>query len=111
MVRRVLPAVAALALAACTNGVAGGKADGAAVFAETCARCHGATGKPSESTAAQLGVRDLTSPEFRARASHELVEHQVRNGSKNKIMPSFTGALSDAQIDAVATYVLTLSAP
>jgi mono/diheme cytochrome c family protein len=98
-----------IVLGACSNEVAGGKADGAAVFAEACARCHGGGGKPSESMAAQLGVRDLTSAEFAARASHELVEHQVRHGSDNKVMPSFAGALNDAQIAAVADYVLTLS--
>jgi mono/diheme cytochrome c family protein len=102
---------ALIVLGGCSNEVAGGKADGAAVFAEACARCHGSGGKPSESMAAQLGVKDLTSAEFAARASHEMVEHQVRNGSDNKIMPSFAGALSEAQIDAVADYVLTLSKP
>jgi len=111
MACRTLLLLGSLLVAACSNEVAGGKADGKAVFAETCARCHGPSGKPSESMAAQLGVRDLTAPEFRARVSRELVENQVRKGSDNKLMPSFVGALSDAQIDAVADYVLTLSAP
>jgi mono/diheme cytochrome c family protein len=100
-----------IVLGACSNEVAGGKADGAAVFAEACARCHGSGGKPSESMAAQLGVKDLTSVEFGARATREHVEKQVRHGSDNKIMPSFAGALNDAQIAAVADYVLTLSKP
>jgi hypothetical protein len=56
--------------------------------------------------AAQLGVRDLTSLEFRARVSLPLVEHQVRKGSDNKIMPSFEGALTDAQISAVTEFVV-----
>ena len=34
-----------------------------------------------------------------------LVENQVRHGSKNKLMPAFEGALTDAQIKAVAAYV------
>jgi len=70
-----------------------------------CTSCHGPTGKPSESMAAQLNVRDLTDPAWRAKATPTLVEHQVRTGSANKLMPSFTGALSDAQIKAVAAYV------
>ncbi|MCA9674613.1 MAG: cytochrome c [Kofleriaceae bacterium] len=97
------------AAAGCDHTVAGGRADGAAVFAEACARCHGPGGKPEESMRAQLGVRDLTAAEFRARASIDLVRNQVRQGSANKIMPAFVGALNDAQIDAVAAYVLTLS--
>jgi len=54
---------------------------------------------------AQLNVRDLTSPELRARITPALVEAQVRTGSKNKLMPSFAGALTDEQIRAVAAHV------
>jgi mono/diheme cytochrome c family protein len=97
------------AAAACNQSVAGNAKDGAAVFAQACATCHGPTGSPSSDMVAKLGVRDLTTPEFGKRVTRELVEHQVRTGSSNHIMPSFDGALSDAQIDAVATYVLTLS--
>src|SRR5687768_10219645 len=103
--------VVLLALAGCDTQVAGGKADGAAVFAEACARCHGPGGKPTDQMKAQLNVRDLTAAEFRARATRELVIGQVRKGSDNGVMPSFAGALTDAQIDAVADYVLTLAGP
>jgi mono/diheme cytochrome c family protein len=81
------------------------------VFASVCAACHGPEGKPNGAMVARLGVRDLTSPEFRARASAELVEHQVRTGSKNKLMPSFEGALDDQQISAVAAYVAGINFP
>jgi mono/diheme cytochrome c family protein len=94
--------------AACSGSVAGGSTDGAAVFAQACATCHGPNGAPPEAMTAKLGVRDLTSPEFRARVTRELVIKQVRMGSANHIMPSFEGALTDAQIEAVASYVLTL---
>ena len=91
------------AMTAC--GQTGGTADGAAVFAQACAVCHGPTGKPPEAMVVRLNVRDLTAPEMRARISPTLVEAQVRGGSKNKLMPAFDGALSDAQIKAVAAYV------
>lgn len=100
-----------IVVAACSREVAGGKADGAAVFAQACSSCHGPNGSPTEALRAQLGVRDLTTPEFHARVTADLVRKQVKNGSANHVMPSFDGALSDAQIDAVAAYVLTLSAP
>ena len=54
---------------------------------------------------ARIGVRDLTDREFRARVTPALVEHQVRVGSKSKLMPAFEGALGDAQITAVAAFV------
>lgn len=53
----------------------------------------------------RIGVRDLTAAEFRARVTPELVEAQVRTGSKNKLMPAFDGALTADQIKAVAAYV------
>ncbi len=54
---------------------------------------------------ARLKVRDLTAPEFRARVTPELVEHQVRTGSQNQLMPSFQKLLTDAQIESVAAWV------
>ncbi|HTJ46991.1 MAG TPA: cytochrome c [Kofleriaceae bacterium] len=99
-----------IVVGACSSGsVAGDVKDGKAVFAQACSTCHGPTGKPDETMAAKLGVRDLTAPEFHARATKELVVNQVRRGSANHIMPSFEGGLTDQQIDAVAAYVLTLA--
>jgi mono/diheme cytochrome c family protein len=108
--------VAAFALAGCERapsrraddgsaGVAKAGPDGRDVFQSMCATCHGPDGRPSGAMAARLGVRDLTSGEFRARVTPALVEQQVRTGSKNKLMPSFEGALDDAQIKAVAAFV------
>ncbi len=98
----------ALAVAGCDRSVAGGSTDGATVYHAACANCHGERGKPPPAMADQLGVRDLTGAEFRARRSLALVEQQVRKGSANGRMPAFTGALTEAQIQAVAAYVLTL---
>lgn len=90
----------------CNRPAAGGSQDGATVFSAVCATCHGDKGKPSASMAAQLGVRDLTEPAFRARVTVALVEAQVRQGSANKLMPGFAGSLTDAQIAAVAAWVV-----
>jgi mono/diheme cytochrome c family protein len=92
-------------LAACDRGGASGGTDGAQLYQSTCAMCHGPKGKPTEAMVARINVRDLTSPELRARITPELVEAQIRNGSKNKLMPSFSGALSAEQIKAIAAYV------
>jgi mono/diheme cytochrome c family protein len=91
-------------LAACGNP-AGDAQTGAEVFTKVCTPCHGPTGKPDATMVAKLGVHDLTSPEFRAKVTEDKVEYQIRNGSQNKLMPSFVGAISDAQIQAVAGYV------
>jgi cytochrome c oxidase cbb3-type subunit 3 len=94
-----------LVLGACHGNPAGDAKDGAQIFQSVCVACHGPTGKPSESMVARLGVKDLTAPELRAKITPELVEKQIREGSANKIMPSFAGALTDSQIRAVAAYV------
>jgi mono/diheme cytochrome c family protein len=97
-------AVALIFAAACKDPTGGSK-DGAKVFQTACAPCHGPTGKPEAAVVARMNVRDLTDPAFRQKITKDLVEKQVRTGSANKLMPSFVGALTDQQIDAVATYV------
>ena len=111
MVRALALGVVAIAAVSsgCSGRIAGGEADGPRVFEQACAPCHGPTGRPEPGQLAR-GVRDLTSPAFRARVTRALVIHQVQNGSPNKVMPSFAGTLSDAQIDAVARYVVDLPA-
>ncbi|MDB4959454.1 MAG: cytochrome c class [Myxococcales bacterium] len=90
---------------------ASGSADGPTVFRQICSSCHGDAGKPPEAMVARLAVRDLTAKEFRDRATPALVEAQVRNGSKNKLMPAFVGALTDDQIKAVSAYVASPTFP
>jgi mono/diheme cytochrome c family protein len=88
--------------------IAGGKADGAEIFAAACAGCHGGSGKPDPGMVARYGVKDLTSAELQKRLADKDIRHQVLNGSKNKKMPSFRGALTDAQLDALVKHVRTL---
>lgn len=90
---------------ACSGNPGAGAKDGPAVFQALCATCHGPDGRPPAAMVARLGVRDLAGAEFRARVTPGLVEEQVRIGSRNKLMPAFEGAISDAQIKAVAAYV------
>jgi mono/diheme cytochrome c family protein len=93
------------ALAACPGNIAGDAKGGAQVFESACARCHGTRGVPDPTMVASIGVKDLTSPELRARITPALVEKQVRDGSQNKLMPAFFGALNDVQIHDVASFV------
>ena len=90
---------------ACKADPTGGSTEGASIYDSVCASCHGPTGKPTEANAARLGVKDLTDPALRARMTPASVEQQVRNGSPNKLMPAFSGALTDAQIEAISEFV------
>ena len=91
--------------AACSGDATGGSVEGPELYAKLCSACHGPDGKPPAAMALRLGVRDLTAPELRARITPALVEQQLRRGSDNKLMPSFVGLASDAQIKALAAYV------
>jgi mono/diheme cytochrome c family protein len=70
----------------------GTETDGEAVFANTCAGCHGEGG--TGASAPDLTALDL---------EKERVEDQVRNGGG--AMPAYGDRLSDEEIDAVSTYV------
>lgn len=73
-----------------------GGADGAAVFASAgCGTCH---------TLAAAGSDGTTGPNLDdLKPDEATVEAQVRSGGGG--MPAFEGQLSDAEIEAVATYV------
>jgi mono/diheme cytochrome c family protein len=98
-------------LAGCREPIAGGRADGAAIFAEVCARCHGSEGNPDAANVARLGVKPLTSEHVQRQLTDDDIRRQILRGSENKQMPSFAGALSDAQVEAVIQHVRTLGRP
>ena len=69
--------------------------DSAAVFASSCGSCH---------TLEAAGTSGTTGPNLDdLMPDEETVEAQVRSGGGG--MPAFEGQLSDAEIEAVATYV------
>lgn len=81
--------------AATTAETTEGGGDGAAVFASNCGTCH---------TLAAAGSDGTTGPNLDdLMPDKETVEAQVRSGGGG--MPAFEGQLSDAEIEAVATYV------
>ena len=104
--RRLL--LAFLLLAGCRDSIAGGRADGAAIFSEVCARCHGPQGMPDAASVARLGVKPLTSDNVQHHLSDDDIRRQILRGSENKQMPAFAGALSDAQVAAVIRHVRSL---
>jgi len=69
--------------------------DGAPIYAQNCARCHGATGR--EGRAPNLAEGGHTKAD---------VVETVSNGSGR--MPAFVGKLSAKEIEAVATFVTHL---
>lgn len=101
--------IALLAASACDRKVAGGEVDGAKIFAEVCARCHGPEGEPDASMVARYGVKNLRSDHVQRELTDVDIRRQILLGSKNKQMPSFEGAITDEQIAAVIAHVRSFS--
>ncbi len=108
------PATAQLPLAA--NGQDLADAPGEAVYAASCANCHGldGTGLPPSLLAFEEEVPDFTDCDFAARepdADWIAVAHEggpVRGFSE--MMPAFRGALTEEQLGRVMGYIRTLCA-
>jgi mono/diheme cytochrome c family protein len=102
----------ALLLCACEKANEAGPAipvDPAALYAQNCARCHGADGKgDAQMKQTMPTIRDFGDPEFRARASTEEIARVIMAG-KNQ-MPSFGGAFSMPKLQSLAGYVRRLGA-
>ena len=81
--------------------IAGDAASGAKIFSANCAACH-AGGNNVVNGAKTLKKDALDKYEMN---SLEAITYQINNG-KNA-MPAFKDRLTDAQIDDVATYVLS----
>lgn len=81
--------------------------DGAAIYAQRCAFCHGPTGKgdgPS-GQALQPPPRDFTRAEYWAAVGREQQRTIIAEGKAGTAMVPFKQLLNAAQIDAVVTYL------
>ncbi|WP_192870753.1 cytochrome-c oxidase, cbb3-type subunit III [Agaribacterium haliotis] len=79
-------------------------ADGASVFAQNCAACHGADGKGMHA----LGAPNLTDDIWLYDGSREGIMHSVRNGRANQ-MPAQKDLLREDKIHVLTAYVYSLS--
>ena len=88
-------------------------ADGAQIFADHCAACHGLSGKgdgPQSAGITQAGghVPDLTDPAFAHASSPRVWFETITNGNMAKLMPPWSQSLTDQQRWDVTYYVTTL---
>jgi cytochrome c oxidase cbb3-type subunit III len=78
----------------------GDVAAGAAIYARQCLSCHGES-RTREAVS-------LANPGFLAAASDAFVRYAIANGRPGTKMEAFAGKLSDAEIDAVVSYLRAL---
>jgi cytochrome c oxidase cbb3-type subunit 3 len=77
-------------------------AAGKAIFATTCAGCHGLDGRGGE-----RGPNIVTRPDTR-RLSNTDITRVIEDGSPSKKMPGFGGSLNDSKIAAIIAYLRSL---
>ena len=77
--------------------------DAPALFAKTCASCHGAKGSPSPTMAHSMGIPDFASGAL-ASVPDSVLKNTIANG-KGRMMPSYKSRLSTEQIAALVSYI------
>lgn len=80
--------------------------DASALFDKHCDSCHGKDGQAKTFKAKFNHARDLTDPAWQSQVSDERLFNSISNG-KGK-MPAFGKKLSEAQINALVSYVRKL---
>lgn len=114
--RSARPGIAALAFAL-VLGAAGCNSPGddpgppipfdpAALYAQTCARCHGVDGRGDPEIKKTMPVRNFSDPQFQLRVSTDEIEQTIMAGKGQ--MPAFGGMLSVPKIQDLAGYVRRL---
>ena len=78
-------------------------ADGAALFADNCAACHGEQGKGNH----ELGAPDLTDQIWLYGDDKDAIMQQISR-PRQGVMPAWQGRLSDTEIKQAAIYVHSL---
>jgi mono/diheme cytochrome c family protein len=100
-----------------TRALAAGDAQaGAKLFAQRCARCHGASGKGNGPDLAKLHLDsppdNFTDKEINAELSDYKINKIVMGGGaavdKSPKMPAFAGKISPAQIQDLIAFIRTL---
>src|SRR5664279_4970774 len=80
-------------------------ADGAALWNQHCASCHGKDGAGNTAMGKKLGVKDYTKDQsFSDADAEKAIKDGVKDGGKDK-MKSFKDKLSDADVKALVAYV------
>ena len=91
-----------ISIVCAASGAAFG-ADGASLWAQKCASCHGKDGSGNTAMGKKLGVKDYTKSQSFSDAEATNV---IKNG-KGK-MKAYKGKLSDADVKALVAYVRSM---
>ena len=116
----VIPTVFVITVAVALSVSAQGENEGAVIYGERCAFCHGDQGDGNGPVAQYLDPRprDFTAGQFKFRttASGELPLRQdvidiVKSGVRGTAMPRWEGVLSESEVEAVVDYITQTFVP
>ena len=85
--------------------------DGAALFSELCARCHGVNGDGTGPEVLDRPARDFTAGGFSFGNTETALVRTIGNGIPGSPMPAFGETTSRDKLEALARHVLTLAPP
>jgi mono/diheme cytochrome c family protein len=88
------------------SALAAAQADGAAIFKQKCASCHGPDGKGIGS----IKTPDFSNPGVQAGLTDQQITDTIEHGKPGTMMPAWSGKLSDSDVDAVRGFLRSLSA-
>ena len=87
-------------------------ADGAAIYSDTCAQCHGDDGKGKTTKGKRLKIRDFSDPKVQDSFTDADAIKAVKEGIKDKdnviLMKAYKNDFSDDEVKAVVAYFRTL---
>jgi len=106
MALRFVVATAIAGLLVPAGGSIAWAADGAQVYKDSCAKCHGDTGKADTAAAKALKVPALAGDANVQKMSDADVVKRIKENAKH---PPTVKQMSDADIEAVAPYVKQLA--
>jgi mono/diheme cytochrome c family protein len=79
--------------------------DAPGLFAENCAKCHGADGRARTFRGRLAGAQNFTDAKWQTDTANEDITHTIQFGHED--MPAFQKKLSATEIAALAAYVRT----
>lgn len=85
------------------KAAARGGRDAGAIYAKSCATCHGKDGRAKTFKAKFNHARNLTDATWQADVSDERIYNSISNGRGK--MPAFGKKLSEAEINGLVAYV------
>ena len=85
----------------------GRAADGAVIYENNCASCHGMDGRARTPAGKKIGARDLAG----SKLADDAIAAQIRNGAKTpqgaERMPAYKDRLKPEEVAAVSDFVKT----